>query len=89
MLGPNKQGTFDPITVHGVQYKRVECNEVFAGQQASFAFKSSIDGKILSRKDYKQGATVIDPSLEPRPAMEFEAKFRVLATNATSITPNY
>ena len=38
LLGPNKGGSFDPVTVVGVHYKRVDVSEIYAGQQASFAF---------------------------------------------------
>ena len=42
LLGPNKQGQFDPVQVKGIHHKRVDVEEAVAGQSVCFAIKTQV-----------------------------------------------
>ena len=42
LLGPNKQGQFDPIQVKGIHHKRVDVELAEAGQSICFAIKTQV-----------------------------------------------
>ena len=60
LLGPNKQGQFDPIQVKGIHHKRVDVEEALAGQSVCFAIKTQVKKEQLKRNNFRKGMVLID-----------------------------
>ena len=60
LLGPNKQGQFDPIQVKGIHHKRVDVEEAVAGQSVCFAIKTQVKKEQLKRNNFRKGMVLID-----------------------------
>ena len=88
LLGPNKQGQFDPVQVKGIHHKRVDVEEAVAGQAVCFAIKTQAKKEQLKRNNFRKGMVMVDREAQPQPIYDFEAEV-VILHHATSIRPNY
>jgi len=88
LLGPNKQGNFDPVQVKGIHHKRCDVDLAHAGQSVCFAIKTQVKKEQLKRNNFRKGMVLIDKEAQPQPIYDFEAEV-VILHHATSIRPNY
>lgn len=82
LIGPTSLGEFVPISIRGIQRKRLPVRAVRGGQTASFALKK------IRRSQIRKGMVMVDPSLEPTACWEFEGEILVLH-HPTTISPKY
>lgn len=81
-LGPDENGNFQNVKVKSIQSKRQPVKRVLAGQTATFALRK------VKRTAIRKGMVLLDPSIDPKIAYEFEANVFILS-HATTIQKNY
>lgn len=82
-LGPDTNGAFTPVTIKGVQRKRVNVDVAEAGQCASFALKR------IKRQQIRRGMVLVShPTLAGRTVWEFSAEVIILF-HSTTISSRY
>jgi GTPase len=83
LLGPDvADGTFKPIAIKSIHYKRLNVPIVTAGQTAALALKK------VKRSQVRKGMVLVDERLKPRASWEFDADIAIL-THSTTIQPRY
>ncbi len=82
MIGPDFKGKFSEVSIKSIHNKRLPVKRVVAGQTATFALRK------YNREDIRKGMVLLDKSIEPKVAMEFEAEIVVLY-HSTTIQENY
>lgn len=83
LLGPDVgDGTFKPVTVKSVHYKRLPVGRVVAGQTAALALKK------VKRHQVRKGMVLVDERVAPKASWEFDADIAIL-THSTTIQPRY
>lgn len=83
LLGPDvADGTFKPVSVKSIHYKRLPVSQVVAGQTAALALKK------IKRNQVRKGMVLVDERLKPRASWEFDADIAIL-THSTTIQPRY
>jgi len=87
-LGPDKSGNYRTVTVRGIHIKRTNAEEARAGQSACFNIRAANKKEQLKKNQIKKGMVVVDRSLTPETAWEFEAKV-VILHHGTTIRANY
>ena len=65
-------GSFIPVVVKSIHYKRVPVNTVEAGQHVSIALKK------IKKSLIRKGMILTHPTYEPKPVFGFSAKVRAL-----------
>lgn len=98
-LGPDRTGSFMPVTIKSIECRRVAFTEVKRGQSATFAIRS-VNRKIaLKKSNFRKGMVLVDqliatpssgpkPDLNPKACKEFEANVFILH-HSTTITCGY
>lgn len=87
-LGPDSGGAFVPCQVKGVQRKRVNVHQVFAGQCASLALKRVKRAAIRKGMVLVGRELAVQPPAEAKACWEFEAEVVVLF-HSTTISHRY
>mmetsp|Transcript_34634 Transcript_34634/g.87650 ORF Transcript_34634/g.87650 Transcript_34634/m.87650 type:complete len:638 (-) Transcript_34634:745-2658(-) len=83
MMGPDiADGSFKPVTVKSIHYKRMPVTQVGAGQTAALALKK------VKRNAVRKGMVMVDERAKPAASWEFDADIAIL-THATTIQPRY
>jgi len=82
LIGPDYEGKFSEVSIKSIHNKRLPVKRVVAGQTATFALRK------YKREDIRKGMVLLDKSLEPKVAREFEAEIVVLY-HSTTIQVNY
>lgn len=83
LMGPDiGDGTFKPVTVKSVHYKRLPVGRVVAGQTAALALKK------VKRHQVRKGMVLVDERVVPKASWEFDADIAIL-THSTTIQPKY
>jgi GTPase len=90
LLGPDGNGVFVPVTIKGVQNKRVNVESVESGNTGSFAvkLKTRKDGGHLSKHDIRKGMALICPTVKPKATWQFKAEVLIL-THPTTLKRGY
>jgi len=88
LLGPNKQGTFDPVQVKTIHHKRIDVEQALAGQAVCFSIKTQVKKEQLKRNNFRKGMVLLDKEAQPMPIYDFEATV-IIIQQATTIKPNY
>ncbi|CAI5450928.1 unnamed protein product [Caenorhabditis angaria] len=82
LIGPTSTGDFLPLPIKSIHRKRMPVNTVRCGQTASFALRK------ITKKEVRKGMVMVDPKVEPKASMLFEAEILVLH-HPTTIKTNY
>jgi GTPase len=83
LLGPDiADGSFKPVAVKSIHYKRLPVGRVVAGQTAALALKR------VKRASVRKGMALVAEALAPRASWEFDADIAIL-THSTTIQPKY
>jgi len=88
LLGPDGNGVFIPVTIKGVQNKRVPVDHVESGNTGSFALKLRSKVGHLTKHDIRKGMALICPSMNPRATWQFKAEVLIL-THPTTLKRGY
>ena len=82
LMGPNKFGTFEPVTIKSIEVRRHAVKRVTAGHAAALALKK------IKRSDIRKGMRLLDVDLNPMAVWEFEAEILILY-HSTTISKSY
>eukprot|EP00892_Ulva_mutabilis_P003978 jgi/Ulvmu1/1952/UM012_0113.1 len=83
MLGPSiADGSFAPVAIKSIHYKRLPVPEAAAGQTAAVALKK------VKRDTVRKGMVLVHRDVRPAASWEFDADISIL-THATTIQPRY
>lgn len=88
LLGPDGNGVFVPVTIKGVQNKRVNVESVESGNTGSFAIKLKTRGSHLNKHDIRKGMALICPTVKPKATWQFKAEVLIL-THPTTLKRGY
>ena len=65
LLGPDKTGKFNAVTVKTIHHKRTPVDEAVSGQGVSFHIKAVDKKFMLKRNTFRKGMILVDKSLNP------------------------
>jgi GTPase len=83
LMGPDiADGSFKPVAVKSIHYKRLPVGQVVAGQTAALALKK------IKRQAVRKGMVLVDEHVKPEASWEFDADIAIL-THSTTIQPRY
>jgi len=84
-LGPDKLGEFRPVQVKSIHVKRIQVDEVLAGNSACFNIKSADkkNPKALTRDQFRKGMVILDKGNTSNVVQEFEAEVLILHIQTT------
>mmetsp|Transcript_39503 Transcript_39503/g.87887 ORF Transcript_39503/g.87887 Transcript_39503/m.87887 type:complete len:658 (-) Transcript_39503:428-2401(-) len=83
LMGPDiADGTFKPVSIKSIHYKRLPVQQVVAGQTAALALKK------IKRNQVRKGMVLVDERIKPKASWEFDADIAIL-THSTTIQPRY
>ncbi len=82
LLGPDEVGEFREVKIKSIHNKRVSVRRVISGQTATFALRK------VQRSSIRKGMVLLDTTINPKVAMQFEAEVLVLY-HSTTIQKNY
>jgi len=88
LLGPDRSGSFNPVRVKTIQYRRVLVDRVETGQACTLAITSLVKKEQLKKATFRKGMVLLDPVLKPRETWEFKAEI-VILHHATTIRLGY
>ena len=89
LLGPDDVGEFSPVIVRSIEFNRIPAEKVVAGQAVSFGIKYHGAKKDpLKKHNVRKGMVLVDKTLNPRAAWEFDAEVIILQ-QATMIQEKY
>jgi GTPase len=83
LLGPNVDGSYEPIIIKSIHSKKVNVQTIAYGGYVCLSFKK-IDRKII-----RKGIVIISPKSEQLAVKTFNAKIDVMRTHATTIKKGY
>ena len=86
-LGPDKKGEFKLVTVKSMHYKRTPIEEITSGNACCICVKSK-DKEGIKSSDIRKGMVLLDKSITPKAAYEFDAEVIILH-HATTIKLKY
>jgi GTPase len=84
-LGPDITGSYKPITVKSIHFKRSPVDEISSGNSCCLHVKSK---EGIASKDLRKGMVVLDKPGTSKTCLEFEAEV-VILHHATTIKPKY
>jgi GTPase len=87
LLGPDKKGDFKTVTVKSMHYKRTPVDEITSGNACCICVKSK-DKEGMKSSDIRKGMVLLDKSMTPKAAYEFDAEVIILH-HATTIKLKY
>lgn len=82
LCGPDKSGKFRSLVISSIHVNRAQVDAAHAGDYICCAVKPASKKNAINKKDVRKGMMLLDPSLEPVPAWEFEALVEVLQITA-------
>lgn len=83
LMGPDiSDGSFKPVSIKSIHYKRLPVTQVVAGQTAAMALKK------MKRNQVRKGMVLVDERMHPKASWEFDADIAIL-THSTTIQPRY
>ncbi|KAJ8608873.1 hypothetical protein CTAYLR_005259 [Chrysophaeum taylorii] len=88
LLGPDRTGTFAPVTVRSIECKRQTVREVRPGTAATFAIRSLNRRTPLRRNYMRKGMVLVGEHDQPKAARAFEATV-VILHHSTTVSEGY
>lgn len=88
MIGPNIKGEFKAVVVKSIHFKRVNVDEIDAGNSCCFQIKSADSKFPLKKENIRKGMVMLDKGSDYKTCRYFEAEVIILH-HATTIKPKY
>ncbi len=88
ILGPDKTNSQKMVLIKSIHFNRIAVDKVEPGQFCCLALRSLKKKEELTKKDFRKGIILLDPSLSPKYSVGFEAQVAVLHHSST-IKPGY
>ena len=77
-MGPLTDGSFIPVVIKSIHYKRVAVNECRSGEMCAVSMRSLKKKRPIVREEIRRGMAIIDPQNALTPVRNFEAEVLVL-----------
>lgn len=88
LIGPDKYNQFKMVVVKNIHIFRQSENSASRPYNCVLNIKSVNSNHPITKKDIRKGMVMVDPKLNPKPVMEFDALVKVLH-HSTHIQPGY